>query len=57
MKKKDVEIGATYKAKISNSLTEVRIDREYHFGGWLATNLRTGRSVRIKSAAKLRERL
>lgn len=57
MRKSEVEIGATYTAKISENLTEVRIHSICAYGGWYATNLRTGRSVRIKSAAKLRERI
>jgi hypothetical protein len=54
MKKKDVQLNKTYVAKVSNVLTEVKLDRESPYGGWDATNLKTGRSVRIKSAAKLR---
>lgn len=57
MKKKDVQIGAVYTAKISGKLTKVRIERPISWGvnsGWEATNLTTGRSVRIKTAAKLR---
>ena len=34
----------------------VRIDRESPYGGWDATNLATGRSVRIRTAARLRGR-
>lgn len=54
MKKGDVQIGKVYRAKISTMLTNVRIDAESRFGGWDATNLATGRKVRIRSAAKLR---
>jgi len=54
MKKKDVEIGATYVAKVSGKLARVRIDRESPHGGWEATNAETGRRVRIKSAQRLR---
>lgn len=54
MKKKDVQIGNTYAAKVSGKIACVRIDAESRFGGWDATNTETGRRVRIKSAAKLR---
>jgi hypothetical protein len=54
MKKSDVAIGATYVAKVSGRLATVRIDRESRHGGWEATNAETGRSVRIKSAQRLR---
>lgn len=57
MRKRDVEPGATYTAKISGNLTEVRIIGVSPFGGWSALNLTTGRKVRIKSAAKLREKV
>ena len=54
MKKNDVETGATYVAKVSGKLARVRIDRECPYGGWDATNVDTGRRVRIKSAQRLR---
>ncbi|MCK6483039.1 MAG: winged helix-turn-helix domain-containing protein [Phycisphaerae bacterium] len=54
MKKKDVQVGNTYAAKIGSQVVPVRLDAESRFGGWDATNLRTKRRVRIKSAAKLR---
>lgn len=54
MKKKDVRIGGRYRAKVSGKLTTVRIDRESPYGGWDATNLETGRRVRIRSAQRLR---
>lgn len=67
MLKKDVVIGAVYIAKISGNLVEVEIlstmiqrgygpnskDRTH----WLAKNLKTGRGVTIKSAAKLRRKV
>jgi hypothetical protein len=56
--KKEVEIGGVYIAKISEKLAHVRIDAPAHYGnGWDATNLDTGRKVRIKSAAKLRQKV
>jgi hypothetical protein len=53
MKKKDVALGGTYAAKVSDQLVPVRIERDNHYGGWDATNLRTGRTVRIRSAQRL----
>jgi len=57
MKKADVQIGNTYIAKVSNQLVPVRLDCESIFGGWSATNMKTGRQVRIKTAAKLRRQV
>lgn len=54
MKKKDVVVGGKYIAKVSGQPTVVRIDSESIYGGWNATNIKTGRSVRIKSAQRLR---
>jgi len=55
MKKADVEIGVTYAAKVSGRICPVRIDGPCHIGsGWYATNLFTGRQVRILSAQRLR---
>jgi hypothetical protein len=54
IRKKDVKIGGVYHAKISGNVVRVRLDGPNPYGGWNATNLITGRPVRIKSAAKLR---
>ena len=54
MKKREVRIGADYCAKVSGQLVAVRITGESRFGGWESVNRKTGRQVRIKSAAKLR---
>ena len=54
MKKAEVQIGGRYVAKVSGTLTTVRIDHENPHGGWDATNVATGRAVRIRSAARLR---
>lgn len=54
MTKKDVKIGGVYAAKVTNKLVQVRIDAESRHGGWEATNLATGKKVRIKSAQRLR---
>lgn len=53
MKKAEVQLGATYTAKVSGRLVHVRIDRESVYGGWDATNLVTNRSIRIRSAQRL----
>jgi hypothetical protein len=57
MKNQDVKIGNVYEAKVSDKLARVRITRENPHGGWYGLNLATNRTVRIKSAQKLRRRL
>jgi hypothetical protein len=54
MKKRDIEIGQTYMAKVSGKLVPVRITTESVHGGWNAVNTTTGRDVRIRSADRLR---
>ena len=54
MQKNQVKIGGTYLAKVTNKIVTVRIDREHANGGWTATNLSTHKSIRIKSAQRLR---
>jgi hypothetical protein len=54
MKRSEVQVGGIYTAKVSNRLVQVRIDGENRHGGWDATNLATGKRVRIKSAQRLR---
>ena len=54
MKKSEVKVGGEFIAKVSGKLAHVRIDRENPHGGWDATNLATKKSVRIKSAQRLR---
>ena len=54
MKKNEITIGGVYRAKVSDKLTDVRIDQECPAGGWNATNLATGKTIRIKSAQRLR---
>jgi hypothetical protein len=57
MKKSEVQIGATYVAKVSGKLAHVRIVSESQYGGWNAVNTLTKREVRIKSAARLRRKV
>jgi hypothetical protein len=58
MLKKEVKIGGHYAIRHHTdsvySLSVIRIDSESIYGGWNATKLTTNRSIRIKSAAKLR---
>lgn len=54
MRKAEVEVGKVYAAKVSDRIVPVRLDSINPAGGWNATNLRTDRQVRIRSAAKLR---
>jgi hypothetical protein len=56
MKKREVEIGGVYAAKVSGRVVAIRIDRESPYGGWDATNLATGRIFHVRSAARLRWR-
>ena len=54
MKKADVKIGGEYFATVTNKKVTVRIDAENRSGGWDATNLSTGKKVRIKTAGRLK---
>ena len=54
MKKTDVKVGQVYSAKVSGNVVPVQIDRENPRGGWDGTNMKTKKSVRIKSAQRLR---
>jgi len=54
MKNSEVQIGKVYTAKVTDRLVPVRIDAESRYGGWDATNLATGKKIRIKSPQKLR---
>jgi hypothetical protein len=54
MKKDQVKLGGEYLAKVSGKVVPVRIDKENPHGGWDATSAASGKSVRIKSAQRLR---
>jgi len=54
MTKNEVKIGGVYIAKVTNKLVQVRIDAESRYGGWDATNMATGKKVRVKSPVRLR---
>ncbi len=57
MKKSDVKIGATYLVKVAGNLAPVKITREHDGGGWDGASVKTGKTIRIKSAQRLRKRL
>lgn len=54
MKKDEVKVGGTYLAKVTDKIVAVRLDAANPHGGWDATNLKTNKKVRIKSAQRLR---
>jgi len=49
-----VKVGSTYLVKVSVKVVPVRITGESRYGGWDAVNERTRKTVRIKSAQRLR---
>lgn len=53
MRKRDVQIGKSYRAKVSGRKVMVRILRESIYGGWDAVNENTGRQIRIRTAGRL----
>jgi len=57
MKKADVQTGGTYLVKVAGNLVPVKITREHDNGGWEGTSVKTGKTIRIKSAQRLRKRL
>lgn len=57
MKASEIEIGAVYRTTVGKTETNVRIDEELEDGGWVGANLKTDRTVRIKDARKLKERI
>ena len=56
MKKAEVQIGETYRCKVSGSMADVRITGDNPHGGWDGVNVLTNRKVRIKSAQRLRSK-
>jgi len=58
IRKKDVKVGCYYAIRHTSSpngrLIVIKIEGECTYGGWNATNLKTGRLIRIKSNTKLR---
>ena len=71
MKQSEIQIGATYIAKVSGHLVPVRVIKErgtvvrFHgvaapterHGGWDAINTTTGREIHIRGAARLRRKV
>lgn len=57
MKKADVQIGATYLVKVAGNLVPVKITNEHPNGGWEGRSLKTRKTIRIKSAQRLRKLL
>ncbi|MEM6553983.1 MAG: hypothetical protein AAF750_17850 [Planctomycetota bacterium] len=57
MKASEIEIGVVYRATVGKTDTSVSIDEEHEDGGWVGTNLKTNRTVRIKDARKLKGRV
>jgi hypothetical protein len=54
MLKRDVQLGHIYDAKVSGRVVPVRITREHPNGGWEAINPATNRTIRVRTAARLR---
>jgi hypothetical protein len=54
MKKAEIKIGGHYAALVSGRMAVVRIDRVSPHGGWEAVNVKSLRSVRVRSAQRLR---
>lgn len=54
MKSNQIEVGATYSAKVSGQLVPVQVVELGLGGGFWAKNLQTGRTIRLKSARRLR---
>lgn len=54
VRKRDVQIGNVYFAKVSGRVVAIRVESESRYGGWNARSLATDKLVRIKTAARLR---
>ena len=57
MLKKEVEIGAIYIVLVSKKLVPVKITAVNPHGGWVGVSTVTGRTIRIRTAAKLRRKV
>lgn len=53
MQKSEVRIGGLYHAKVSGDRVIVKVLSEHPIKGWYAENLKTGRSIHVKTAARL----
>jgi hypothetical protein len=54
LKKNEVQIGGTYRVKVSGTVVTVRITGENPHGGYDGVSTATGRKIRIKTAGRLR---
>ena len=54
MKKENVKLGCVYACKVSGEVQPVRLDKENPHGGFDGMNMRTRKSVRVKSTQRLR---
>ena len=54
MTKRDIKVGSTYTGKVSGRLAHIRIDGIAPSGGYYATNVATGRQIRLRTAGRLR---
>jgi hypothetical protein len=55
MKNAQIRVGGRYTALVSGTVVTVRVTGESRYGGWEARNEATGRTVRIRSAQRLRQ--
>ncbi len=54
MKTAEVQLGGEYLAKVSGKQVRIRVESESSHGGWSATNLSTGKIIRIKTGRRLK---
>lgn len=54
MQAKDIFVGSIYLVKISGKIQQVKIIKTCPTGGWMATNLATGRDIRLRTGARVR---
>jgi hypothetical protein len=57
MRAQNIHVGDHYAITISGKRAVVRLDRANPGGGFDATNVRTGRSIRLKSGRRLQRRV
>ena len=53
MKATEVKTGQTYKVKVGQNSTEVKITRVNPKGGWEGVNVSTGKAMNVKSAGRI----
>jgi len=54
MRKEDVVIGSVYTVLVSGNLVPVKVTGKHPSGGFVGVNQVTGRTIRIKTAGRLR---